>query len=160
MNVVIILSPSPSSPFTSPPPAQTPHHRPLPPVRRLKRRSSHGPGVAPVAAARERHFACHSCVTKVKNNTEAKAKSKRVLRLKKTAPGRWRRNSQSTAARRWRSGECLCRCTWQYSTMKKRGDERSFRNVADYSMPNVSDKVVRIIVSYVDYIKRVVWSEQ
>jgi UDP-N-acetyl-L-fucosamine synthase len=42
---------------------------------------------------------------------------------------------------------------------QKRGDERSFRNVSDYSMPNVSDKVVRIIVSYVDYIKRVVWSE-
>jgi UDP-N-acetylglucosamine 2-epimerase len=42
---------------------------------------------------------------------------------------------------------------------QKRGDERSFRNVADYSMPNVSDKVIRIIVSYVDYIKRVVWSE-
>ena len=42
---------------------------------------------------------------------------------------------------------------------QKRGDERSFRTVADYSMPNVSDKVVRIIVSYVDYIKRVVWSE-
>ena len=43
--------------------------------------------------------------------------------------------------------------------LQKRGDERSFRNVADYSMPNVSDKVVRIIISYVDYIKRVVWSE-
>jgi UDP-N-acetylglucosamine 2-epimerase (non-hydrolysing) len=43
--------------------------------------------------------------------------------------------------------------------LQKSGDERSFRNVADYSMPNVSDKVVRIIVSYVDYIKRVVWSE-
>jgi UDP-N-acetylglucosamine 2-epimerase len=42
---------------------------------------------------------------------------------------------------------------------QKRGTERSFRNVADYSMPNVSDKVVRIIISYVDYIKRVVWSE-
>ena len=42
---------------------------------------------------------------------------------------------------------------------QKRGDERSFRNVADYSMPNVSDKVVRIIISHVDYIKRVVWSE-
>ena len=42
---------------------------------------------------------------------------------------------------------------------QKSGDERSFRNVADYSMPNVSDKVVRIIISYVDYIKRVVWSE-
>ncbi len=43
--------------------------------------------------------------------------------------------------------------------LQKRGDERSFRNVADYSMPNVSDKVVRIIISYIDYIKRVVWSE-
>lgn len=42
---------------------------------------------------------------------------------------------------------------------QKLGDERLFRNVADYSMPNVSEKVVRIIISYVDYIKRVVWSE-
>ena len=39
-----------------------------------------------------------------------------------------------------------------------RGEERSFRKVADYSMPNVSDKMVRIIISYVDYIKRVVWN--
>jgi len=43
--------------------------------------------------------------------------------------------------------------------LQKRGDERSFRKVEDYSMPNVSDKVVRILISYVDYIKRVVWSE-
>uniref|UniRef100_UPI004048259E non-hydrolyzing UDP-N-acetylglucosamine 2-epimerase n=1 Tax=Algoriphagus sp. TaxID=1872435 RepID=UPI004048259E len=42
---------------------------------------------------------------------------------------------------------------------QKRGEKRSFRNVVDYSMPNVSEKVVRIIISYVDYIKRVVWSE-
>lgn len=39
-------------------------------------------------------------------------------------------------------------------------EERNFRPVYDYSMPNVSDKVVRIIISYTDYIKRVVWSEK
>lgn len=42
---------------------------------------------------------------------------------------------------------------------QKRGEERSFRLVADYSMPNVSKKMVRIILSYTNYIKRVVWSE-
>ncbi len=36
----------------------------------------------------------------------------------------------------------------------------NFRPVADYSMPNVSDKVVRIILGYTDYIKRTVWSEE
>jgi len=39
------------------------------------------------------------------------------------------------------------------------GSERNFRQVADYSMPNVSLKVTRIILSYTDYIKRTVWSE-
>ncbi len=42
---------------------------------------------------------------------------------------------------------------------QKRGLERNFRLVADYSMSNVSDKMVRIILSYTDYIKRTVWSE-
>jgi len=38
-----------------------------------------------------------------------------------------------------------------------RGNERTLRLVADYSMPNVSDKVVRIVHSYRDYIMRTVW---
>jgi UDP-N-acetylglucosamine 2-epimerase (non-hydrolysing) len=40
-----------------------------------------------------------------------------------------------------------------------RDDERLFRQVADYSMPNVSDKVVRIILSYTDYVRRTVYGE-
>ena len=42
---------------------------------------------------------------------------------------------------------------------QKRGAERSVFQVADYSKANVSEKVLRIIVSYTDYVKRNVWNE-
>jgi UDP-N-acetylglucosamine 2-epimerase (non-hydrolysing) len=42
---------------------------------------------------------------------------------------------------------------------QKRGKDRNTRLVADYCVPNVSEKVLRIIYSYTDYINRVVWKK-
>lgn len=41
-----------------------------------------------------------------------------------------------------------------------RGNTRTVLPIKDYSAPNVSEKVVRIIISYVDYIRRFVWHQQ
>jgi len=38
-------------------------------------------------------------------------------------------------------------------------DSSTLRKVSDYSMPNVSDKVLRVIISYTDYINKTVWRE-
>jgi UDP-N-acetyl-L-fucosamine synthase len=56
------------------------------------------------------------------------------------------------------SAERVMQCL-QILESQPSGEERLLRQVYDYSMPNVSDKVIRIIHSYTDYIKRVVWKE-
>jgi len=42
---------------------------------------------------------------------------------------------------------------------QSRGDDRNLRLVADYSMPNVADKILRIIHSYTDYVNRTIWKK-
>lgn len=44
-------------------------------------------------------------------------------------------------------------------TYEKNRSTRIYRPINDYSMPNVSDKMVRIILSYTSYVKRIVWGE-
>ena len=43
---------------------------------------------------------------------------------------------------------------------QERDSQRSLRAVADYSMPNVSEKVLRIIISYTDYINKKIWKKE
>lgn len=42
---------------------------------------------------------------------------------------------------------------------QKRGEDRSLRLVGDYNVPNVSEKVIRLILSYTDYVNRTVWQK-
>ena len=49
--------------------------------------------------------------------------------------------------------------SWDQTFNMTRGSERLIRQVNDYSTPNVSDKIVRIIHSYTDYVNRVIWKK-
>jgi UDP-N-acetylglucosamine 2-epimerase (non-hydrolysing) len=40
-----------------------------------------------------------------------------------------------------------------------RGEHRMLRVVSDYNVPNVSEKIVRIVQSYTPYVRRTVWHE-
>ena len=51
-----------------------------------------------------------------------------------------------------------CRRGSRFSARTAGGD-RTAPVAADYDVPNVSEKVVRIILSYTDYVRRVVWRE-
>jgi UDP-N-acetylglucosamine 2-epimerase (non-hydrolysing) len=44
-------------------------------------------------------------------------------------------------------------------SVQPRGETRLLRPVSDYSVPNVSDKVLRVIHSYTDYVNRTVWKK-
>lgn len=54
--------------------------------------------------------------------------------------------------------ECVMQAL-QILESQARGEERSLRLVGDYSMPNVADKVLRIVHSYRDYVMRTVWKQ-
>lgn len=57
------------------------------------------------------------------------------------------------------TGLDLARILWALTILadQPRGKTRLLRPVSDYGIPNVSDKVLRLVLSYTDYVNRVVW---